>query len=677
MAVSSIKVPDIKKEFDQLLDNIKDLYTIEELEQIRAVYLQLKSSGKARAELIRPILPIKKWIADPYYIGPDVNNIYPFWKEKLIDIFDRPKENRINQVILTGALGTGKSTMAVLIILRIIYELSCYKNISALFNLFGVSRIAFAYLSVTREQAQNTGFSLLVEWIDSIPYFRENFKRKERLDSMIIWPDERLFVTFGSVANHFIGMNLIGSILDEANFFSGRSREDSDFRMNSKVAELYTQIITRSESRFIINGINYSMSILVSSSTVESSFTEERIAAAKDDPHTYIVSPALWDVKPWNYKGKVFYTYVGGDSVDPFIISNLNDFNLLLNNKKLRLLENVSLDDAYTLLPVEIKSNILKVPVEHRQAFQGDIIIALQDLAGYSVASANKLFNSNAAYEKCLDSSIFHPFSKESIVLSTTQESMQEGYLPLKAYLLNNIDFPRKDMPRYMHLDLALTGDSLGISMCYISGWRSIYKQESNYEQLGDDVDNLVESEIKIPIISYDFMLRVNPPHKPNKIALSKIRDFIVYLRNELKIKFGLVTADQFQSAQLLQELSELGFNTGALSVDRTPDAYLAFTNLIYEGRVNIYDYAPFRQELFGVVYYPAKRKVDHTASGSKDVADSVVGSAFNAIKATDKSDITEISLTKLFTDANIGEASMQNAVDATLFALTEMLKRG
>ena len=51
------------------------------------------------------------------------------------------------------------------------------------------------------------------------------------------------------------------------------------------------------------------------------------------------------------------------------------------------------------------------------------------------------------------------------------------------------------------------------------------------------------------------------------------MRDFIVFLRNELGVKFEIITADQFQSAQLLQELGELGFNTGSLSVDRTPDA--------------------------------------------------------------------------------------------------------
>lgn len=661
-----------KANFNELLENVKDLFSKDELEQIKLAYDQMSSLSKQKAKLIRPIIPIRDWLIDPYYVGPDAENIYPFWREHIARIFE--SKERINQVILTGAIGTGKSTTAVLIILRVIYELSCYEHISALFNLFGVSRIAFAYLSVTKEQAQNTGFALLIEWLDSIPYFREKFKRRQGIDSMAIWPEERLIVTFGSVANHFIGMNLIGSILDEANFFSGRSKEDSDYTMNSKVASLYTQIIARAESRFIVNGVNYSMSILVSSATVASSFTEERIEKAKDDPHTYIVSPTLWEVKPWNYKGKKFPVFAGGDNLDPFVIKNLEDLNTVLALKSLKQFSGISLEDAYTLLPYEIKTKIIMVPEEHRQSFQGDIIIALQDIAGYSVSAANKLFSSNAAYQRCINNTI-HPFSRQEIILSTTQEALQDGFLPIKSYLYNGYKFDKLNMKRYMHLDLALTGDSLGISMCYVDGWKSIYKQPSNFESETAYDSGLIEDEIKIPIIKFDFMLKVNPPKKPNKISLSKVRDFIVYLRNEMGIKFDIVTADQFQSEQLLQELAELGFKTGGLSVDRTPDAYLAFTNLIYEERVNFYDYEPFRQELFNVVYYPARKKVDHTSNGSKDVADSVVGSAFNAIKSLDKTDITEQSLVDIFVNSNKNEnAQYSDAVQSALDDLVGLL---
>jgi hypothetical protein len=659
-----------RESFDDLLNNIKSLFTPEELEEIRQAYALMKSSGNHEAELLRPIVPVRKWVNDPYYLGEDVSNIYPYWKKELVKIFE--SEERINQVIITGALGTGKSTMAVLIILRVIYALSCYKHIAALFNLFGVSRIAFAYLSVTKEQAQNTGFALLVEWIDSIPYFREMFKRRAGIDSMVIWPEERLLVTFGSVANHFIGMNLIGSILDEANFFSGRSKEDSDYTMNNKVASMYTQIMTRSESRFIVNGVNHSMSILVSSSTVSSSFTEERIERAKDDPHTYVMSPALWEVKPWNYKRGNFYVYVGGDNIEPFVIENLDDFNMILENKKLEQVHGLSLDNAYITMPAVVKSRIIKVPEEHRQSFQGDVVIALQDIAGYSVSAANRLFTSESSYAKSISESLYHPFSRSEITLSTTNQTVQDGFMPIKSYLYNGFSFPDKSKKRFIHIDLALTGDSAGIAMSHISGWKSIYKQDSNYEKLGDNPYGLIEDEIKIPVIQMDFMLKINPPKKPNKISLSKIRDFIVYLRNEMRVQIDLITADQFQSAQLMQELEELGFKTGYLSVDRTAEAYLTFTNLMYEERIKTYDYEPFKKELFNVVYYPSKKKVDHPATGSKDVADAVVGSVFNAVNSMDKTDITEQSLVDIFINAN--KSNYVNESKVIENALTNLL---
>jgi hypothetical protein len=370
-----------EKDFDSLLQNISDLYSTDELEQIRLAYEDMKSSHKAKAELIRPIVPIREWINNHYYVGPDGENVYSYWKERAIEIFERPQDKRINQIILTGAYGVGKTTFASLVLIRIIYELSCYKHISALFNLFGVSRIAFAYLSVTKEQAQSTGFSLLVEWLDSIPYFREKFKRKNGIDSMVIWPEERLIITYGSVANHFIGMNLLGSILDEANFFSGNSREDSEFKMNSKVAKLYTNIITRSESRFIVGGINYSMSILVSSSTVESSFTEERIEKARNDIHTFISSPSIWDVKPGSYSGEKFLVYTGGDNLDPFVVKDIHDINILLRNKNLKLLStDLDVDTAYRLLPSFIQINLIQIPVEHKNSFETDTLSVVNSL---------------------------------------------------------------------------------------------------------------------------------------------------------------------------------------------------------------------------------------------------------------------------------------------------------
>ena len=54
----------------------------------------------------------------------------------------------------------------------------------------------------------------------------------------------------------------------------------------------------------------------------------------------------------------------------------------------------------------------------------------------------------------------------------------------------------------------------------------------------------------------------------------------------------------------------------------------------IYEGKVKFPYNAEFEANMFNVVHYREKRKVDHTSTGGKDTSDSVVGSLYNAIKS-------------------------------------------
>ena len=688
------------KDFNELLKNVEKLYSPEDLIEIKEIYKSLKSSGKQKYKLIRDIVPIKEWLESDYYLGSFAYDLFPYWKKVIIDIIDYPKHNfdkegnpiNINQVILTGSIGTGKSTAAIILLVRKIYELSCYENISALFKLGSIARIAFAYLSVTREQAQNTGFAALQELIDQIPYFTEHFPRRGTLDSALIWPQERLFVMHGSVANHFIGMNLMGSILDEANFYgSGRQTEDGGVSANSKVARLYTQIITRAESRFIIEGENKSLSILVSSSTNISSFTEERINQSINDPSTYIVSPALWDVKPQNYKRGKFLVYIGGDGFEPFVIKDLEDINRLLVANSHKELHGVSLLDSYMLLPENLKSKILKVPDEHRSAFLQDVVIALQDLGGVSSAASRKFFTSYTAYNKCIDETLVHPFTKSEFKISTTKYSSEEGFLPISAYLVPNITFKDMNKLRYMHVDLAATGDSIGISMGHISGWKVVHQQFDNaseeeqkeksaldklaqeydphglsalfYKTPNKDTGDRVLAEHRMPIVEMDFILRLNPPAKPERMPISKIRDFILYLTS-MGIKFGKITFDQWGSEQIKQELTELGYNVGSLSVDRTTEPYYALANLIYEERFRSYHYPKFQEEFFGLVEDRVRHKIDHTLNGSKDTSDSVAGTVYNAITAEDKTDLGTENLAEVFVSSNSGNTAQKDMED-------------
>ena len=257
--------------FEDALSGLRDYgYSQDDLKIIKDAYDLIKGKGKTKWKLIRPILPIEEWLESDYHIGSMKYDIFPFWKRHVINIFN--SKTKINQVVLTGAIGTGKSTVGALLLIRKLYELSCYENVSALFELSSISRIAVAYLSVAKDQAAITGFASIQEWIDSIPYFQEEFPRQKGLDSMLVWPNEKLFLMAGSTTNHFIGTDLIAGILDEANFFEGKPREEGE-ALATKVFSLYTNMRNRGASRFLVNGVHEYLSVLLSSRTHASFFT--------------------------------------------------------------------------------------------------------------------------------------------------------------------------------------------------------------------------------------------------------------------------------------------------------------------------------------------------------------------------------------------------------------------
>jgi hypothetical protein len=83
--------------------------------------------------------------------------------------------------------------------------------------------------------------------------------------------------------------------------------------------------------------------------------------------------------------------------------------------------------------------------------------------------------------------------------------------------------------------------------------------------------------------------------------------------------------------------------------VDRTDDAYIALRTAIYEERLDIYDYAPFFEEITNVVHIVRRRegdpvhrgKVDHGPNGSKDTSDAVAGVTMNCYEIAEAPAVT------------------------------------
>ena len=68
-----------------------------------------------KAELIREIVPVEKWITDPFYVGPSADYIRPYVRDFIEEFNNATYVNEMGltvpkrKFIATGASRTGKS----------------------------------------------------------------------------------------------------------------------------------------------------------------------------------------------------------------------------------------------------------------------------------------------------------------------------------------------------------------------------------------------------------------------------------------------------------------------------------------------------------------------------------------------------------------------------------------
>ena len=522
---------------------------------------------------------------------------------------------------------TGKSTVGLYIVLRKLYELSCYENVAGLFGLMSNSMTAFLYFSLTKYQAERSGFSQLRSIIDNVPYFKELFKRNQYRNSTLDFP-ENIRIFYGSSTADMIGLNCISAIIDEANFFGDSS--GSEVNMGD-VEELYKAVLSRTTSRFVGNGVNSSLNLVISSSTFKTSMTSKLYEKSLTDPSIKFARARLWDIKPkGTYSDEMFYVFAGNDKFDPFIIPDTSTLCVKLG---VSLDPSLSVKEAVAKLSQEYRLLVDEVPIDFYNIYSNNIIQGLQDFSGMSVASTGKLFSSRSTFESCIDNTIQPLFTKHEF----TVETMNDDPSNCIQYYLNGIEFPHKECPRYLHIDIGVSNDAYGLACCYKNG-------------------SILVDGVEVPQFYYDFSLRIVPPPAPKRVSISRCHEFIKYMRDNLGLRIGLVTFDQFQSMASRQYLEEIGIPVKYQSVDKTDEQYLFFVDCMYKNCVHFsQEFADsIHKELFDLIWYRSKRKVDHPSGGTaaghyKDQMDGVVGALYNAHTTKETSvnpnDILNLSL--------------------------------
>jgi hypothetical protein len=100
-----------------------------------------------------------------------------------------------------------------------------------------------------------------------------------------------------------------------------------------------------------------------------------------------------------------------------------------------------------------------------------------------------------------------------------------------------------------------------------------------------------------------------------------------------------LVTADSFQSEQMLQTLYAKGIKTARQSVDRDKRAYLAWQGGFQEGGIRLYPQAQLLKEAAALI--ETEEKIERPPDGTKDTTDAAAGAYLNAITSEEVTTLT------------------------------------
>ena len=548
---------------------------------------------------VRQPVSIEQWLDDDYYMGESTQTLYPGIRDVIVDVFE---VKGYREVAIGGAIGTGKTTSLALILNRIVYEMSCLRAPQLAYGLSPGSEIVVAMISLSLPLARTVVKSACEDKLRLSPYFQEVFPFDSKSDQ-ILFPNRIQMMIGSCYSTRILGTNLFAGGMDETNFMQSKKSVMGAGATGVEGFDLaektFTSMNRRIKSRFMDRGGDLpGMSVIVSSANVENSFTDRYIARNRESPHVFVREFSAWDVKPEQFGLERFRVLVGHGAI------------------RSRVLEDGEPDPVKD---IEAGGKLVEVPTEYLEDFERDLEGSIRDIAGISTTAISPFLHRVEKVQEAADPTMKHPFSVGEWVYGTEGSFVWGLLSERKTRRVRGYEetywVPKNapDEMRHIHIDVAVSGDCLGMAMGYIDRWVEVSRRDSHGERHEDIA----------PLIVVEFMLRVVPP-VGDQIFLPDIRA-LVYELQDHGFEFTF-SSDSFQSTDTLQQMRARGVTSTLISCDRSTVPYDQLKTALYENRVRTYEYRPFRTEVTGLEYNRAKGKVDHKIHGRKDVADAVAG---------------------------------------------------
>lgn len=554
---------------------------------------------------INTFLHRRNYLGNALYDPDGRFTLFPYWEEKLKDIFPTSTTTKYNTIVFTGAIGLGKSTIAVICLLYMLYRLLCLRDPYLYYGMQPIDKLSISLMNITLENAKGVALDKMNQMILSSNWFMQHGTMSGTAN-LKYTPDKHIELITASSNNQVIGRAIFANFTDEVNFGLTSDTE----KLKKKQKTLISQIDARMKSRFLRDTYLPTLNIIASSKNSEQSFLEDFINSKveNESKNTLIVDEPQWVVDSRKDSNEKFWVAVG---------------NKFLANEVLPI-------DSPDYLVDEYRSKgymMIHVPIGYYENFIENLDGALQDIAGIATASSLK-YISGMKWTDCINENISNPFVKEVLEIGNAKDD-EAQYSDF--FDLTKVPKELKSRPLYVHLDMSVSGDKTGIAGSWI-----VKKLLSNQS---DEVDKSKSLYFRVA-----FSVAIKAP-RGSQVSFKKNKQFIYWLK-ENGFNLKKVTSDTYQSAPVLQDLKAHNIDCDTLSVDRLTgdgknkicEPYHYFKSTIYENRIEVYKTKLLTDEIVGLERM-SDGHIDHTTAGvnSKDVSDAVCGSIFEASKHGDE----------------------------------------
>jgi hypothetical protein len=543
---------------------------------------------------------IETFLTDDRYLGnawKDAGGkmkLYPFWLDRLKELFPNNTDTDYNTLLESGARGIGKSEIACGCVgAYLMYRVMCMKNPLEFYHLKQTEKICFAFMNIKLALAEEIAISKFQKTIQMSPWFMSKGKMTTFHGRPYWVPPDPVQIIIGSQSDDVIGQPIFFAFFDEISFIKN---QDID-KQKAKAKDMIDTAIGGMFTRFIHNGKNPTMLVVASSKRSEQSFMEEyiKVLSKTQGNTTLVVDKPVWEVKPkGTYSSETFLVGLGNKFLESIVIPDNDTNNIHLYKER-----------GY---------KIIEVPMDFKSKFIEDIERNLCDFAGISSTSSSK-YMSGQVVADTIDETFKNPLP-DILEIGNGKEDIAQYYDFFKMEYI-----PRELLykPLYIHLDMSLSGDMTGIAGVWIVG-----KKVSNNEDQAKDLS-----------FRLAFSVSIKAP-KGRQISFEKNRNFVRWLKRQgFSIKG--ITCDTYQSYDLQQQLTAEGYNCSILSVDRVDNGicypYQYLRSAVYERRFVMYRSERLFDEFVDVERNLTTGKIDHSPNFHKDALDAVAAATFNASK--------------------------------------------